>query len=141
MTTMLRHTTIVTIDRPDQSSDNVRSTVERMMEEAHLKLLRLIESRPQLTQRQVARELGISLGKVNYCVNALIEKGWIKARNFRNNKNKLSYAYLLTPRGIEQKAVITLHFLSRKMAEYETLKKEIRDLRREIDQNQEGEHP
>lgn len=102
------------------------------MEEAHLKLLRLIESRPHLTQRQFARELGMSLGKVNYCVNALIEKGWIKARNFRNNKNKLSYAYLLTPQGIEQKAVITLHFLRRKMAEYETLEKEIEDLRREV---------
>lgn len=109
------------------------------VEEAHLKLLRLIESRPHLTQRQVARELDMSLGKVNYCVKALIDKGWIKARNFRNNKNKLSYAYLLTPRGIEQKAVITLHFLRRKVEEYETLKKEIRDLRREVDQNGGGE--
>ena len=108
------------------------------MEEAHLKLLRLIESRPHLTQRQVARELDMSLGKVNYCVKALIDKGWIKARNFRNNKNKLSYAYLLTPRGIEQKAVITLHFLRRKMTEYEALKKEILDLRREVDQNASG---
>ena len=108
------------------------------MEEAHLKLLRLIESRPHLTQRQVARELDMSLGKVNYCVKALIDKGWIKARNFRNNKNKLSYAYLLTPRGIEQKAVITLHFLRRKMTEYEALKKEILDLRREVDQNAGG---
>jgi EPS-associated MarR family transcriptional regulator len=116
----------------------MRSLVERMMEEAHFKLLRLIESSPNLTQRQVARELGMSLGKVNYCLNALIEKGWIKARNFRNNKNKLSYAYLLTPRGIEQKAVITLHFLRRKVDEYENLKKEIRDLRREIDQNANG---
>ena len=108
------------------------------MEETHFKLLRLIESSPHLTQRQVAREMGISLGKVNYCLNALIEKGLIKARNFRNSKNKLSYAYLLTPRGIEQKAVITLHFLRRKMEEYETLKKEIRDLRREVNQNTDG---
>mgnify|MGYP001446353244 CR=1 FL=1 len=112
-----------------------------MMEEAHFKLLRLIESSPNLTQREVARELGMSLGKVNYCVNALIEKGFIKARNFRNNKNKLSYAYLLTPRGIEQKAEITLHFLRRKVDEYENLKKEIRELRREVDQNANGEHP
>ena len=110
-----------------------------MMEEAHFKLLRLIESRPHLTQREVARELGMSLGKVNYCVNALIEKGWIKARNFRNNKNKLSYAYLLTPHGIEQKAIITLHFLRRKMEEYEALKKEIHDLRREVDRKTNGE--
>ena len=108
------------------------------MDEAHLKLLRLIESRPNLTQREVARELGMSLGKVNYCVQALIEKGWIKARNFRNNKNKLSYVYLLTPRGIEQKAVITLHFLRRKMEEYEHLKKEIRVLRKEVNHNSNG---
>src|SRR3989304_8440219 len=100
------------------------------MEEAHYRLLRLLESSPQLTQRELAREMGVSLGKINYCVAALIEKGWIKARNFRNNKNKLSYAYLLTPSGIEQKAVITVHFLRRKMAEYESLTKEIAQLRR-----------
>ena len=83
--------------------------------------------------------MGVSLGKVNYCVNAIIEKGWVKARNFRNNNNKLSYAYLLTPRGIEQKAVITVHFLRRKMAEYESLKKEIALLRREVDRLPEPE--
>ena len=103
------------------------------MEEAHYRLLRVLESSPQLTQRELAREMGVSLGKVNYCVKALIEQGWIKARNFRNNNNKLSYAYLLTPRGIEQKAVITSHFLRRKLAEYESLKKEIAQLRREAD--------
>ena len=104
------------------------------MDDAHYHLLRLLDSRPQLTQRELAREMGVSLGKVNYCVAALIEKGWIKARNFRNNKNKLSYAYLLTPSGIEQKAVITVHFLRRKMEEYESLTKEIAQLRREVDQ-------
>jgi len=103
------------------------------MDEAHYKLLRLIESRPQLTQRQLAHELGMSLGKINYCVHALIDKGWIKARNFRNSSNKLAYAYLLTPRGIEQKAAITVHFLRRKVSEYETLRKEIAQLRREVD--------
>ena len=104
------------------------------MDEAHYRLLRLIEAKPSLTQRELAQEMGVSLGKVNYCVNALIEKGWIKARNFRNSNNKLAYAYLLTPRGIEQKAVITVHFLRRKMAEYESLKKEIARLRREVEQ-------
>lgn len=103
------------------------------MEETHYQLLRLIESNPRLTQRELAREMGVSLGKINYCVSALIEKGWIKARNFRNSNNKLAYAYLLTPRGIEQKAVITLHFLHRKVAEYEILKKQIAQLRREVD--------
>jgi len=104
------------------------------MDEAHYRLLRLLDSSPNLTQRELARELGVSLGKVNYCISALIEKGWVKARNFRNNNNKLSYAYLLTPRGIEHKATITVDFLRRKMAEYESLKKEIAELRREMDQ-------
>ena len=104
------------------------------MDDAHYHLLRLLDSSPKLTQRELAREMGVSLGKINYCVGALIEKGWIKARNFRNSNNKLSYAYLLTPRGIEQKAVITLQFLRRKVVEYESLKKEIAQLRREVDQ-------
>ncbi len=105
------------------------------MEEAHYRLLRLLDASPRLTQRELAREMGVSLGKVNYCVNALIEKGWVKARNFRNSNNKLAYAYLLTPRGIEQKAEITVHFLRRKVAEYESLKKEIARLRREVEQS------
>ena len=109
------------------------------MNEAHYRLLRLLESKSNLTQRELAREMGVSLGKVNYCVSALIEKGWVKARNFQNNNNKLSYAYLLTPSGIEQKATITLHFLRRKMDEYESLKKEIAELRREVDQFPEAE--
>jgi EPS-associated MarR family transcriptional regulator len=104
------------------------------MEEAHYQLLRLIEANPRLTQRELARELGVSLGKINYCVNALIEKGWVKARNFRNSNNKLAYAYLLTPRGIEHKAAVTVQFLRRKVAEYESLQQEIAQLRREVDQ-------
>lgn len=108
------------------------------MDEAHYRLLRLIEAKPSLTQRELAQEMGVSLGKVNYCVNALIEKGWIKARNFRNSNNKLAYAYLLTPGGIEQKAAITIDFLRRKVAEYESLKEEIDQLRREVDQRPEA---
>ena len=104
------------------------------MDEAHYRLLRLLASSPQLTQRELARQMGVSLGKANYCVSALIEKGWIKARNFRNSNNKFAYTYLLTPRGIEQKAAITLHFLRRKVAEYEALKTEIDELRHEVDQ-------
>jgi EPS-associated MarR family transcriptional regulator len=107
------------------------------MEEAHFKLLKLIESRPHLTQRQFARELGMSLGKINYCLRALIEKGWVKARNFRNSGDKLAYAYLLTPRGIEQKSAITVKFLRRKISEYETLEKEIAQLRRDVDDRSE----
>ena len=103
------------------------------MDEAHYKLLRLIESRPDATQRELAQALGVSLGEVNYCVNALIEKGLVKARNFRNSQNKLAYAYLLTPRGIEQKTAVAVHFLRRKVSEYEALKREIAELKREVE--------
>jgi EPS-associated MarR family transcriptional regulator len=77
--------------------------------------------------------MGVSLGKVNYCLKALIDKGWVKARNFRKSNNKLAYAYLLTPSGVRQKAIVTVHFLQRKVNEYQSLKKEIAELRREVD--------
>ena len=103
------------------------------MDESQYKVLRLIESKPDLTQRELAEEMGVSLGKVNYCLNALIDKGWVKARNFRKSNNKLAYAYLLTPRGVQQKAAITVRFLQFKVAEFESLKREIAELRREVD--------
>ena len=109
-----------------------------MDDHTHYRLLRLLEANPELSQRDLARELGTSLGKINYCLNALIEKGWVKARNFRNSRNKLAYAYLLTPRGIEQKAKITVRFLRRKIAEYEALETEIEQLRREVSALREG---
>lgn len=84
-----------------------------------------------MSQRQIARELGISLGKANYCLKALIEKGLLKAGNFRNSKNKLAYAYKLTPKGIEEKASVTVRFLKKKINEYEQLQKEIDELRKE----------
>src|SRR3989338_6679821 len=96
-----------------------------MDDDTHYRLLRLLEANPELSQRDLARELGTSLGKINYCLNALIEKGWVKAQNFRNSRNKLAYAYLLTPQGIEQKAKLTVRFLRRKIAEYNTLETEI----------------
>lgn len=102
------------------------------MEDTHFRLLRLLETRSELSQRDLARELGASVGKINYCLNALIDKGLVKARNFKNSRNKLGYLYVLTPRGIDSKATITLHFLQRKMAEYETLKVEIALLEREL---------
>jgi len=101
-------------------------------EETNFRLLRLLETKPDLSQRDLARELGTSLGKVNYCLNALISKGLVKVRNFRNNRNKLGYAYLLTPNGIESKAAITVQFLRRKMDEYENLKREIEQLQVEL---------
>lgn len=106
-------------------------------ETTHYKLLKLLEAQPQLSQRQLAQELGVSLGKVNFCLRALIEKGLLKATNFRNNKNKLAYMYLLTPSGIEEKASITLRFLKHKLHEFEALQIEIEELRREAAEKEE----
>lgn len=100
-------------------------------ETTRYRLLKLLECNPELSQRQLARELGISLGKVNYCMTALIEKGLLKANNFRNSQNKLAYMYLLTPAGVEEKARITVQYLKWKMQEYESLQAEIVELRRE----------
>ncbi|MBI5006912.1 MAG: MarR family EPS-associated transcriptional regulator [Nitrosomonadales bacterium] len=103
-------------------------------ETTHYGLLKTLEENPGLSQRDLAKRLGISLGKVNYCLNALVEKGSLKINNFRNSDNKLAYAYLLTPRGVEEKARITVHFLKYKMQEYERLRTEIEELKREAEQ-------
>ena len=102
-----------------------------LSDEYRYKILKRLEADPEISQRELAGELGISLGRVNFCVQALIEKGLIKAKNFRNSKNKKGYAYLLTPRGIEEKAKITVEFLKIKIAEHEALTKEIKNLREE----------
>ena len=106
-----------------------------MPEETHYHVLKLIEKNPSITQRQLANELGVSVGKANYCLKALIDKGWVKANNFKNSNNKLAYIYKLTPSGIEQKARITVNFLKRKMNDYESLKQEIEMLKNEISTN------
>ena len=105
----------------------------RPNEDAYFRLMRLIEARPEISQRELSRELGLSLGAVNYCLNALIEKGHVKMRNFRASENKLGYAYLLTPAGLAQKTRMTRDFLSRKVAEYEALKTEIESIKAELD--------
>lgn len=102
-----------------------------MANDVQYKVMRLLESNPQMSQRDIARELGISLGKVNYCLRALIAKGWVKVSNFTNSHNKAAYMYLLTPRGIEQKANLAVKFLQLKIREYETLRAEINQIRRE----------
>ncbi len=101
-------------------------------ENTHYGLLKTLEENPGLSQRDLAKRLGISLGKVNFCLNALVEKGSLKMSNFRNSENKLAYAYLLTPRGVEEKARITVGFLKHKMQEYEQLRKEIEALHKEV---------
>ena len=97
-------------------------------------LLKTLENNPGLSQRDLAKRLGVSLGKVNFCLNALIEKGCLKVNNFRNSGNKLAYAYLLTPQGVEQKARMTVEFLQIKMHEYERLRTEIEELKLEAEQ-------
>tara|TARA_B100001750_G_C15158517_1_gene423202 strand:+ start:78 stop:380 length:303 start_codon:yes stop_codon:yes gene_type:complete len=92
----------------------------------HFNVLRKINSKPKSTQREMAEELGFSLGKLNYCLKALKSKGLIKIRNFEKNPNKLNYIYVLTPRGITAKTKLTLNFMKRKMKEYDELKKEIK---------------
>ena len=99
--------------------------------EQHLKVLRLLQDNPEFTQRQLAQRLGVSLGGVNYCMRALVQKGWVKMESFNNNPNKLKYKYLLTPSGVKAKATLTSRFLNRKLAEYDVLKKEIEQLRTE----------
>ena len=93
----------------------------------HFNILRKINSKPKATQRELAEELGFSLGKLNYCLQALKTKGLIKIKNFEKNPNKLNYIYVLTPRGITEKTKLTLNFMKRKMQEYDELKKEIKE--------------
>lgn len=102
-------------------------------EESHLKVLRLLEKNPSMSQRELAEALGISLGKTNYCIQALVEKGLLKINNFRNNKNKSIYVYLLTPEGVSKRAELTINFLRKKIKEYEVLKEEISQLKGEVD--------
>ena len=103
-----------------------------MDQEIHLKVLRELEENPDLTQRQLAQQLGVSLGTANYCLKALIDKGFIKARNFKNSDHKRAYLYVLTPQGIEEKSRISVNFLKRKINEYEQLRVEIEELKREV---------
>jgi len=107
------------------------SRQSQLQEDTRFRVLRLLHQQPHLSQRQLAEKLGISLGAVHYCLNALIAKGQIKAQNFAGSQHKLHYVYLLTPSGIRQKAELTGRFLKRKLHEYEALKQEIEALRQE----------
>lgn len=101
-------------------------------DEVRYRLLTYLHEHPEATQREIAQELGVSIGKVNYCIRALVEKGWVKMRNFRNARKKIGYMYLLTPRGIEEKVGATARFLRRKLREYNALSKEIERLTLEL---------
>ncbi len=92
------------------------------------KILAILSENSNISQRELADKLGVSLGKTNYCLKAIIEKGLIKVKNFRNSKNKLAYAYYLTPKGFEEKAKITIEYIKKKILEYESIKREIQEL-------------
>ena len=103
-----------------------------LSDEYRYKILKRLEANPETSQRELAGELGVSLGKINFCIQALIDKGLVKANNFRASKNKKKYAYLLTKRGIEEKVKMTAEFLRLKLQEYDALEKEITQLRNEV---------
>ena len=105
-----------------------------MNDELSIKLFRELEKAPKQSQRALSQSCGVSLGSIHYCLNALIEKGYVKAKNFKNAKNKLAYAYILTSSGITLKKELTLAFLKRKQAEYDALQKEIAALKEDLNQ-------
>ena len=117
-------------------SDTVLSTSAR--DELRLRVLRALEANPELSQRQLASELGVSLGGVNYALKALIERGFVKADNFRKSGSKVAYLYVLTPKGIAEKSSLATAFLGRKLEEYEVLRQEIEALKGEVGSDESG---
>lgn len=107
------------------------TTRQAQQEDTAYRVMRLLQDNPDMTQRELAQKLGLSVGGLNYCLKALVDKGWVKVHNFAHSKNKFGYVYVLTPHGITKKAQLTGQFLQRKMAEYESLQAEIASLRAE----------
>ncbi len=103
----------------------------KLQEDTYFRVMRLLQENPDLTQRELAQKLGVSVGGLNYCLKALMEKGLVKMQNFQQSKNKFGYVYVLTPRGISEKAALTNRFLKRKMEEYDALKAEIELLKKD----------
>lgn len=108
----------------------------QLQEDTYFRVLRMLQDNPDMTQREIAEKLGVSTSGLNYCLHALINKGWVKVQNFSQSKNKFGYIYVLTPQGISEKALLTTKFLKRKMDEYEALKAEIAALKFEVDVDQ-----
>ncbi len=114
------------------------SRQSKLQEDTYFRVMKILADYPEITQRELAAKLGLSLGGINYCLSALVEKGFVKARNFSNNNSKIKYAYLLTPKGIKEKTALTYSFLQRKMQEYEDLKREIESLKLEVGEERGG---
>ena len=106
----------------------------QIQEDTYFRVMRILQENPDLTQRELAEKLGVSVGGLNYCLKALMDKGWVKMQNFQNSKNKFKYVYLLTPQGIAERVALTSRFLDRKMQEYEALKAEIESLHQDVQQ-------
>jgi len=109
---------------------NLNMKNNKINREDHFELLRKIQKKPQSSQRELAEELGFSLGKLNYCLKALQEKGLVKLQNFKKNPKKMNYFYVLTPEGISEKTKLTINFMKRKMKEYDELKKELNQIKK-----------
>jgi EPS-associated MarR family transcriptional regulator len=126
--------------RPRGSADTAGASlpdtriIEDVDDELRLRILRLLGERPEMSQRELAQALGLSLGKTNYCLRALVDRGWVKVDNFRNSQNKLAYAYVLTGRGLQAKLAAAARFLALRQAEYARLEREISELRIEVAQ-------
>ncbi|WP_235086411.1 MarR family EPS-associated transcriptional regulator [Chromobacterium sp. Beijing] len=117
----------------DESFNFMISRQAKLQEDTYFRVMRILQENPDLTQRELAEKLGISVGGLNYCLKALMQKGLVKMKNFANSKNKFGYVYVLTLSGVAEKAAITHRFLQRKVEEYEALKAEIDALKLEID--------
>ncbi len=113
--------------------NNPNSSIKKHRQtDIHYKVMHILQKNPHFTQRELSRELGLSLGKLNYCLKALVNKGWIKIGNFSQSKNKTRYVYLMTPKGISEKTAMTKDFMQRKIREYEALRAEIELLKSDI---------
>lgn len=113
-------------------SNPMTSRQSKLQEDTAYRVMQLLQDSPDITQRELARELGISVGGLNYCLKALMQKGWVKMLSFARAKNKFGYIYVLTPSGVAEKAALTKHFLQRKLEEYDALSQEIEALRAEV---------
>ena len=118
---------------PKEGIDSyMTSRRSKLQEDTYFRVLRILQERPDVTQREIAHLLGVSTSGMNYCLNALIDKGWVKVHNFSESKNKFGYVYLITPSGFAEKTALTSRFLQRKLKEYEEMRAEIDSIRSEV---------
>jgi EPS-associated MarR family transcriptional regulator len=119
---------------------HMTSRRSKLQEDTYFRVLRMLQDNPDMTQREIAEKLGISTSGLNYCLKALVNKGWVKVQNFSQSKNKFGYIYVLTPQGIAEKTLLTTRFLQRKMHEYEALRAEIDALQTLVDLKETPSH-